>query len=125
MRRMWLSFAGLVSVGVASFAAVPEEPIGLVLNAGGGQLLRADAETPLSARPGDLLFSGDGLRTSSSAASFLFCPGKSLQTLSSSGEVRLDEKKPKVRTGSISEQPARACALPKTLRVAAASQQHY
>ncbi|MEI9814619.1 MAG: hypothetical protein WDO18_19125 [Acidobacteriota bacterium] len=43
---------------------MPEEPVGLVLNPGGGQLLRADAETPLSARPGDLLFSGDGLRTS-------------------------------------------------------------
>ena len=107
-------------------AAVPEEPVGLVLNAGGSQLLRSDAETPLSARSGDLLFAGDGLRTSAtSAASFLFCPGKTLETLSSAGEVRLDASKPKVRSGTISGQPARACTLPKTLRVAAASQQHY
>src|SRR5262249_49898307 len=34
-------------------------------------------------------------------------------------------KQPKVKTGKISEQPARACALPQTLRVAVASQQHY
>jgi tetratricopeptide (TPR) repeat protein len=115
----------LLLSAIPMFAAVPEEPVGLVLNAGGGQLLRSDAETPLSARPGDLLFSGDGLRTSSNTASFLFCPGKTLQTLSSSGEVRLDASKPKVRTGTISGQPARACTLPKTLRVAAASQQHY
>jgi tetratricopeptide (TPR) repeat protein len=119
MRRLlWL-------VPVVALAAVPEEPVGLVLNAGGGQLLRADALTPLSARSGDLLFSGDGLRTSSNAASFLFCPGKSLQTLSSSGEVRVDQQKPKVRSGTISEQPARSCSLPKTLRVSVASQQHY
>lgn len=121
MRRLvW--FAACASIAMA---AIPEEPVGLVLNPGGGQLLRADAETPLAARSGDLLFSGDGLRTSTNAASFLFCPGKSLETLSSSGEVRLDDKKPKVRSGSISEQPARSCALPKTLRVASASQQHY
>ena len=121
MRRMLLLAA---CVGFAA-AAIPEEPVGLVLNPGGGQLLRAGTETPLAARSGDLLFSGDGLRTSASAASFLFCPGKSLETLSSAGEVRLDDKKPKVRSGTISEQPARSCSLPKTLRVATASQQHY
>ncbi len=115
----------LLLLPIAAWAAVPEEPVGLVLNPGGGQLLRSDAETPLSARSGDLLFAGDGLRTSSNAASFLFCPGKTLETLSSSGEVRLDNSKPKVRSGTISGQPARACTLPKTLRVSAASQQHY
>lgn len=116
---LWTLCAGM------ALAAIPEEPVGLVLNPGGGQLLRADAQTPLAARAGDLLFSGDGLRTSSSAASFLFCPGKTLETLSAAGEVRLDEKKPKAKNGSLAEQPARACTLPKTLRVAAASQQHY
>jgi hypothetical protein len=40
-----------------------EEPVGLVLSATGSKLLRADTETPLAARPGDLLFAGDGLRT--------------------------------------------------------------
>jgi tetratricopeptide (TPR) repeat protein len=117
--------AVLLLMPIVAWAAVPEEPVGLVLNAGGSQLLRSDAETPLSARSGDLLFAGDGLRTSNNTASFLFCPGKTLETLSSSGEVRLETSKPKVRSGTISGQPARACTLPKTLRVAAASQQHY
>ncbi len=123
--RAGVSACLLLLATIPLSAAIPEEPVGLVLNPGGSQLLRSDAETPLSARSGDLLFSGDGLRTSSNTASFLFCPGKSLQTLSSSGEVRLDASKPKVRSGTISGQPARACTLPKTLRVAAASQQHY
>ena len=39
--------------------------------------------------------------------------------------MRLDAKAPKVKAGKISEQPARACMLPQTLRVAVASQQHY
>ncbi len=102
-----------------------EQPVGLVLSAGGSMLLRANTETPLSARPGDLLFSGDGLRTGASAASFLFCPSKAIETLTAAGEVRFDTKLPKVKTGKLSEQPARACTLPETLRVANASQQHY
>src|SRR5580693_8619943 len=104
---------------------VKEEPVGLVLSATGSKLLRADTETPLAARPGDLLFAGDGLRTETAPASFLFCPGKALDTLTPSGEVRLDTKAPKVRSGKITEQPARACTLPRSLRVATASQQHY
>jgi len=119
------SFAVLLLVLVPAFADTKEEPVGLVLSAAGSKLLRADTETPLTARPGDLLFVGDGLRTESGPASFLFCPAKAIDTLSPSGEVRLDAKAPKVKTGKISEQPARACTLPQTLRVAAASQQHY
>src|SRR6266436_1201040 len=117
--------AGLAtSLHIAS-ADTKEAPVGLVLSAAGSKLLRADTLTPLSAQPGDLLFSGDGLRTEADSASFLFCPSKAIQTLSPSGEVRLDSKQPKVKAGKISEQPARACTLPQTLRVAAASQQHY
>jgi tetratricopeptide (TPR) repeat protein len=106
-------------------ADTKEEPVGLILSATGSKLLRADTETPLDARAGDLLFAGDGLKTESGPASFLFCPGKALDTLTPSGEVRLDAKGTKVRSGKITEQPARACTLPQTLRVAAASQQHY
>ena len=115
----------LLGVAWLATADTKEEPVGLVLSPAGSKLLRADTETPLGARAGDLLFAGDGLRTESSAASFLFCPSKALDTLGPSGEVRLDAKQPKVKSGKISEQPASACSLPKTLRVAAASQQHY
>ena len=74
-----------------------DQPVGVVLAPGGSKLLRANTETPLAARSGDLLFSGDGLRTEASAASFLFCPAKSVDTLSPSGEVRFDPKQPKVK----------------------------
>ena len=124
-RLAFLLSTGLLALAPSSYADVKEEPVGLVLNAGGSKLLRANTETPLAARAGDLLFSGDGLKTEVGPASFLFCPGKTINTLSASGEVRLDAKQPKVKTGKISEQPARACALPQTLRVAVASQQHY
>lgn len=117
--------ATLLLVPVLLFADAKEEPVGLVLSATGTKLLRADTETPLTARPGDLLFAGDGIRTENGPASFLFCPAKSLDTLTPSGEVRFDAKAPKVKAGKISEQPARACTLPQTLRVAAATQQHY
>src|SRR5271166_2561964 len=126
--RNWVVQFAIGSVLLAAgpvVADTKEEPVGLILNASGSKLLRADTETPLAARPGDLLFSGDGLRTESGPASFLFCPAKSLDTLTPSGEVRLDTKAPKVKSGKISEQPARACTLPQTLRVATASQQHY
>src|SRR5579862_614166 len=102
-----------------------DEPVGLILSAGGSKLLRANTETPLSARPGDLLFSGDAIRTEATAASFLFCPARTIDTLTPSGEVRFDAKQPKVKTGKISEQPARACALPSSLHLSSASQQHY
>ncbi len=115
----------LLLSGRQARADTKEEPVGLILNPSGSKLLRADTETPLAARSGDLLFSGDGLKTEAGAASFLFCPSKVIDTLSASGEVRFEARQPKVKAGKISEQPARACTLPQTLRVAVASQQHY
>jgi len=87
--------------------------------------VRLSAETPLAARAGDLLFAGDSLKTEAAPASFLFCPANALETLGPSGEVRLEPKEPKVKSGKLSPQPARSCALPTALRVAVASQQHY
>jgi len=125
-RRFVQVSAGLLLLASrCALADTKEEPVGLILNAGGSKLLRADTETPLAARSGDLLFAGDGLKTEAGAASFLFCPAKAIDTLSAAGEVRFDPKQPKVKSGKISEQPARACTLPQTLRVAVASQQHY
>src|SRR5262249_40084753 len=101
------------------------QPVGLVLQPGGSKLLRGDTLTPLSALAGDLLYVGDGLKTESAAASFLFCPAKALDTLSPAGEVRFEAKQAKVKSGKISEQPRGTCLLPQTLRVDASSQQHY
>ncbi len=125
MRNLLILAIGACLVVLPVSGDTKEEPVGLILSGTGSKLLRADTETPLGARAGDLLFSGDGLRTESSPASFLFCPAKAIDTLGPAGEVRLDSKQPKVKSGKISEQPARACMLPQTLRVATASQQHY
>src|SRR5580704_8621415 len=96
--RFGLLVAFVATVGL--FAADQKETaVGLVLTGAGGKVLRSDTETPLAAKPGDLLFSGDGLRTETSPASFLFCPAKTIDTLGPSGEVRLDTKQTKVKTG--------------------------
>ena len=99
--------------------------MGLVLSAGGSQLVRQNVATPLTARAGDLLFTCYSLKTAAGPASFLFCPASATETLGPSGEVRLEAKEPKVKAGKLSPTPARSCLLPTALRVAVASQQHY
>ncbi|HET8550393.1 MAG TPA: tetratricopeptide repeat protein [Bryobacteraceae bacterium] len=82
--------------------------------------------TPLAAKAGDLLFAGDGFRSSTSPATLLYCPGKIIQTLDPAVEVRLEQKQVKVVSGKLGDQkPAGSCFLPQTVRIAAASQQHY
>src|ERR1700731_451244 len=98
LKRFLAAIATLLAAPLLFAAETREEPVGLVLAPGGGKLLRANTETPLDARAGDLLFTGDGLRTATGPASFLFCPGKTLDTLSPSGEVRFEAKQPKVKT---------------------------
>jgi tetratricopeptide (TPR) repeat protein len=117
----------LTSCAAVVFAAETKEaPVGLITSAGGAKLLRAGTETALDARAGDLLFSGDGVRTGTGPASFLYCPAKSLQTLGPSGEVLLDVKTAKVKSGKITDQkPVQSCFLPSSVRLAVASQQHY
>ena len=122
-----LALVPLVVLPPALFAVeTREEPVGLVLAAAGGKVLRANTETPLAARAGDILFSGDGLRAIGSPANFLYCPAKASQTLASGGEVLLDTKQLRVRTGKLDPpKPVNACFLPQMVRVAVASQQHY
>jgi tetratricopeptide (TPR) repeat protein len=112
-------------LATSAWADTREQPVGLVLSPGGSKLRRADTETPLAARSGDLLFSGDILNTETGSASFLFCPEKAIETMAPSSEVRMEAAKPKVKVGKLSPQPAHTCSLPQTLRVAVASQQHY
>jgi uncharacterized caspase-like protein len=120
-------FVPLAVLLPALFAAdMREEPVGLILTATGGKVLRANTETPLAARSGDILFSGDSLQAIGSPANFLYCPAKASQTLDSGGEVLLDAKQLKVKTGKLDPpKPVGACFLPQVVRVAVASQQHY
>ncbi|HYA17246.1 MAG TPA: tetratricopeptide repeat protein [Bryobacteraceae bacterium] len=119
-------FLALIPALALQAADNKEEPVGLILSAGTGKVLRANTETPLAARPGDILFSGDSLKTSDSPTSFLYCPAKASQTLTPSSEVLLDAKQLKVKAGKLdAPKPVNACFLPQLVRVAVASQQHY
>jgi tetratricopeptide (TPR) repeat protein len=103
-----------------------EEPVGLVLLPGGAKLLRAGVETPLAAKSGDVLFSGDAMKTESAPASFLYCPSKSSQALAPASDVVFGPAQLKVRAGKLTDQkPIASCFLPQVVRVAVASQQHY
>src|SRR5262245_19799757 len=121
--RIWL----LILTGALLWADTKkEDPVGLILSAGGGKLLRANTELPLGAKPGDILFSGDSLKAEASAASFLYCPAKSSQSLAPGGEVLLDAKQIRVKTGKLGDpKPVASCFLPQLVRVAVATQQHY
>src|ERR1700683_1701508 len=82
---------------IPTVADQADQPVGLVLSAGGSKLQRLNTETPLGARAGDLLFAGDTVRTEATPASFLFCPAHERQTLGPAGEVRFEAKEPKVK----------------------------
>src|SRR5271166_5228748 len=118
MRRIFPAFAAITVLVPALFAAdAKEEPVGLILTAVGGKVLRANTETPLAARSGDILFSGDSLQAIGSPANFLYCPAKSSQTLDSGGEVLLDARQLKVKTGKLDPpKPVGACFLPQVVR---------
>lgn len=110
----------------AAQAEHKEEPVGLLISATGSHVLRANTETPLAARPGDIIFSGDELRAESGSANFLYCPGKASETLDAGGDLVFDAKQLKVKAGKISaSRPVNSCFLPQLVRVNVASQQHY
>ena len=128
MKRLLLSGLVLALGSGASLQAVEtkEEPVGLILSAAGGKVLRQGNETPLAVKAGDILFSGDSLRAGDGPASFLYCPTKGSQSLDPAGEVLMDTKALKVKTGKLAPpKPVNACFLPQVVRVAVASQQHY
>src|SRR5581483_11945602 len=111
----------------AALADTPkEQPLGLVLAAGGGKVVRAGSELPLAARPGDVLFSGDALRSEAAPVSFLYCPDKASESLAPKAEVVLEPKQLRVKAGRMAAKtPAGSCFLPMVARVSVASQQHY
>lgn len=128
MKRLIISSLGLLlGAGVALHAAeTKEEPVGLILSAAGGKVLRQGNETALAVKSGDILFSGDSLRAGDGPASFLYCPTKGSQSLDQGGEVLMDTKALKIKTGKMgAPKPVNACFLPQVVRVAVASQQHY
>lgn len=126
--RHGASLVALVSflLAAAAPAEVRQVPVALMLKPAGATLIRAGSETAIAAKPGDLLFAGDAIRTSSDSASFLFCPGSVAPVLQSGSEVLLEEKQLTIKAGRVSEmRPVASCFLPPVQRLALASQQTY
>ena len=122
-RRHWT--IGLLIAGL-SVPARAEQAVGLIIEAQGAELLRSGTGLPLGAKVGDILFPGDSLRTGDGSVSFLFCPNRSSQTLSQTGEVELSGDRLKVRSGNLTgEKQVPVCILPSVERSLTASQQHY
>ena len=120
-------FACLVTIATKAAADLPRQsPVGLVLVPGNGSIIPAHSQTPLSAKAGEILFEGDILRSGASAATFLFCPAKSSETLAPAGEVSFQNEKLSIRKGNISEKRTiPSCFLPSVVHLANASEQHY
>src|SRR4051812_49472092 len=95
-----------------------EEPVGLVLQPGSAKLIRAGVETPLAAKPGDILFAGDAMKTEAAPASFLYCPAKSSQSLGPAGDALFGSSQLKLRAGKLADpKPVPSCFLPQVVRV--------
>ena len=90
-------------------------------------MLRANTETPLAARAGDILFSGDSLRAIGAPRKFSLLPGKDLSDARCrAAKFCSTPKQLKVKAGKLdAPKPVNACFLPQLVRVAVASQQHY
>lgn len=114
-------------VALALEAAAPkEQPVGLLLNPGGAQLVRSGNQTPFAAKTGEVLFSGDRIKTAAGPASFLFCPEKSSITLDANSEALLNAQALEVKAGKAgTKTPVSSCLLPQMARLNVASQQHY
>ena len=121
-----ISLSSLLIFPLVVVADTPETPVGILLSAGDAKVLRANAANPVDAKSSDLLFIGDSIRTGSAPASYLFCAGKSRQTLGPKGEALFETAQVRVKKGKLAaQQPAGSCLLPAMLRVSVASQQSY
>ena len=128
MRRLIAGLLACLAGIPATAVAQPkrETPVGMVLAPQGATIIPAGSETALAAKAAEILFAGDVLRSGASAVTFLFCPGKTIQTLAPSGEIQLQANAIKVRSGKAAEvRKSESCFLPSVLHVATASQQHY
>jgi hypothetical protein len=98
-------------------------PVGLVMSSG-ATLVRAGQS--VSAKPGEVLFTGDSLRAGTLSATFLFCPQKLSTTIAPGSEALLAADSFHVRTGSVQDRkPVSACFLPAVQKLSVASMQHY
>src|SRR3954453_16785920 len=114
-----------VSVPFVATAEELEQPVGLVTESKGAKLRRLNTELPLTAKAGDIMFPGDAVIADGGTATFLFCPEKTSQTLSGPGDVVLERKQLKVKSGQLTDRKQQnICMLPSLERDSSAGQKH-
>src|SRR6476620_6271480 len=113
----------VLSVPFVAAAQELEQPVGLVTGSKGAKLRRLNTELPLTAKAGDIMFPGDAVVADGGTATFLFCPEKTSQILSGTGEVLLDRKQLKVKSGQLTDRKQQnICILPSLERDSSAGQ---
>jgi len=118
--RMLAIFGALVLSTAWSAGSTPkEQATGLVLSAGtGSQILRRGAQRLVPARPGDVLFTGDRVRTGDSPLTYLYCPGQFSETLAENSEALIGAQSISVEKGrSDARKDTASCVLPQVLRL--------
>jgi hypothetical protein len=108
---------------VAQNRARATGPVGLVMSSGATLVRGAQS---IAAKPGEILFNGDSLRTTDLPLTFLFCPRKQSATLAPGSEIVLAQDSYQVKSGGVQEQrQISACFLPPAQKLSVASMQHY
>ncbi|HYM09330.1 MAG TPA: hypothetical protein VEU62_01285, partial [Bryobacterales bacterium] len=118
--------AGVLCAGSAATASAQSgEPVGLLLAAGpDSKIVRQEASAPAPAAVGEMLFAGDRLLAGDGSMSYLYCPGRSSQTLAPHSEALFASGQVQVEKGKIASQKAVAvCFLPRNVALSTASRQ--
>jgi tetratricopeptide (TPR) repeat protein len=111
--------AGILAAGrLVGAERKTEEPAGVILRARDAQLHRSIANLPIAAKDGDLLFTGDRVRSGSSGAvEFLHCPSMMRATLAAGAEMAVEAGGVKLAAGALTgTRSAAHCKLPKVER---------
>ncbi len=122
---MHLRRISLAGACVVALAQTAEEPVGLVLGAGGGAQIQRRAGEAVAARAGEMLFTGDRLRTGAAPASYLYCPGRASERIEAESEALFGAAEVKITRGrAAGRQAVAACFLPPVVVLGVASRQH-
>ena len=90
----------LLPIACAAFAQTGEEPLGIVIVAGGAQVRPAGYNSAIELAKEDYVFSGDTIVTNLGDAEIAFCPSNALFRLPTRGEFMIDEHEIRAKTGN-------------------------
>ncbi|MDQ2947345.1 MAG: tetratricopeptide repeat protein [Acidobacteriota bacterium] len=117
---------GYIWLALSMLGYGAEVPVGLITASEGAKLRRAGSNLPLSAPPGEFLFSGDVVITAEGGATVAFCPQKASYLLPAAGEFTITPGSIAVTKGALGTKTALpVCEFPAIEREASANLQTY